>query len=117
MSEYIATDLQLEIEAIGQMLAPRLFGKPYRELGFCQQYGKLKTSELFHCARAAQEIRLEAIASAKMRGMSLPLPMAEMLELAFEVMNRPDMELQKAELRKRGFLPLNQLPEQVGKPL
>ena len=41
-----------QIREIGEILAPRLFGKPYSQLQFDSSVGKLKASdsELFHCA-------------------------------------------------------------------
>jgi hypothetical protein len=96
-----------QIQEIGMLIAPRIFGKEYLWLRHECAMGKLQTSELFECARLAQEIRLEALKIARNKGRDpSTLSMSELLDLCEEVIARPDaIELQKAALRKRGFLP------------
>lgn len=50
-----------EIEEIGMIIAPRMFGKKYSELDFFVTFKGLEQSERFRCSKAAQEIRLEAL--------------------------------------------------------
>jgi len=53
-----------EIREIGEIIAPKLYGKSYRELAFAENMGGIEKSELFHVCATAQTIRLEAMKTA-----------------------------------------------------
>jgi hypothetical protein len=95
-----------QIQEIGSLIAPRIFGKQYSQLRYESSMGKLKQSELFECCAIAQTIRLEAMTAAANKGRDpTTLSMHELLDLCDEVLERPDaIERQKSELRRRGFL-------------
>jgi hypothetical protein len=56
-----------EIREIGEIIAPRMFGKKYHELTFSEGGNgtRFENSELFQVAAMAQTIRLEALAIAR----------------------------------------------------
>ena len=96
-----------EIQEIGELIAPKLFGKPYVELGFTENFAKLKTSELFHCCAEAQLIRLQALQLLKHRSGKTygDVSWPELLLLCKEVIEQPGrLEQQKKTLRQRGYL-------------
>jgi len=57
-----------EIEELNQILAPKIFGKPLAELDFFTTFKGLEGSERFKCAKAAAEVRLEALKRAGKAG-------------------------------------------------
>ena len=96
-----------ELAEIAELIAPKLFGKPYSQLGFTENFGKLKTSELFHCCAEAQVIRLQALQLLKHRSGKTygDASWPELLRLCEEVITQPDrLEQQKKTLRQRGYL-------------
>jgi hypothetical protein len=92
-----------QIREIGMILAPKLFGKSYEQL--LDLSGK--PGELFQCAAHAQMIRAEARKVVSNQGGDPDrLSMSQFLEVCEQVSNRPKViDRQKAELKKRGFLP------------
>jgi len=94
-----------EIQEIAELLAPKLFGKPYAQLGFAEAWGKLKTSELFHCCMIAQAIRLDAVRAAEIRYNATRYSWPEIMGICEEIIAQPErLQQQKEELQKRGYL-------------
>ena len=94
-----------EIQEIAELIAPKLFDKTYAQLGFAEGWGKLKTSELFHCCATAQVIRLDAIKTAEIRFQGRSFTWPEVMGICEEIISQPErLAYQKEELRKRGYL-------------
>lgn len=96
-----------EIQEIGEMIAPSLYGKSYHELAYfiLGEKTKMMDSELFHVCATAQSIRLEAIKAAGFRFKDRVYGWPDLLEICNEIIQRPGvMEKQKELLREKGYL-------------
>jgi hypothetical protein len=88
-----------EIQEIGEIIAPRMFGKKYHELTFSEGGNgtRFENSELFQVTAMAQAIRLEALEIARIkfhRGYA-DIRQGQLMELCEIVIKRRDQEAAK----------------------
>jgi len=96
-----------EIQEIGELIAPRVFGKLYKDLIFYLpgERTKKEDSELFQCCAMAQTIRLNAMKSIQLRFPGVSHDWPAILLVCEEIIDQPGkLEQQKKTLREKGFL-------------
>lgn len=99
--------MMADIQEICELIAPRLFGKPYSELTFFVpgEQTKKENCELFQCAAIAGQIRLDAMKSLQLRFPGVSHAWPTLMQVCEELAETPErLALQKQKLRERGFL-------------
>lgn len=99
--------MMAEIQEIGELIGPRIFGKPYNELTFWLPGGQTtkEENELFQCAVMAQAIRLDAMKSLQLRFPGATHGWPAVMQTCEELTDKPErLAEQKQKLRERGFL-------------